>query len=495
MTNVYGGDRAQAQAVITQNGGNINMTAGEFAGLWAQKFGGALPQPFTGGPSAQGGGEAPPEMVSTPSPTASPLRNDINEFLAKRNRRDVYYNIINDLRESPLRGAYDYLFSDQATAEKNAAQSATRAEALQWYQSDEVGNFFNANPAALVEAQRDPIRYFEQNSDAILGAVAEGTAKGDLPAGVTLPGAAPAAGAPAAPAAPGTPGVQTQPMVPTGEVMPPVTREDYAGVVQPGQGSITQQIMRTPAGQQTVLPDMGLYIVEPAKISADLNELTTVRQTLERQYARAVRFRDLQTMAAIEGKAVEVDAGIRLMQNMQAVADMQAGDDTQVAKTLSRLSNGQLRIQPRSDGKYNILQNGKLAYEGVTKDALIASLRMQFDQQFQAQVAEQNKAIQERETELFKGQVNIQTELAKQEATLYRDVAIERLKQAKPEANVNVDAATGTIVVTPKSGIGRPEVYTIAPDYGVDGQPLMNADGTPIMTLKQIGVTNAVPVQ
>lgn len=492
LASAYGGDRNAAAQAITQNGGNINMTAGEFAKKWADKFGGALPQPFTGGPSAQGGGEAPPEMVSTPSPTASPLRNDINEFLAKRNRRDVYYNIINDLRESPLRGVYDYMFSDQATAEQNAAQSATRAEALQWYQSDEVGNFFNANPAALAEAQRDPIRYFEQNSDAILGAAAEAGTKGDLPAGVTVPGAAPAAAAPAAPAV--TPGLQTQPMVPTGEVMPPVAREDYAGLAQPGQGSITQQIMRTPAGQQTVLPDMGPYIVEPAKISADLNELTTARQTLERQYARAVRFRDLQTMAAIEGKAIELDAGIRLMQNMQAVADMQAGDDTQVAQTLSRLTNGQLRIQPRSDGKYNIFQNDKLAYEGVTKNALIASLRMQFDQQFQAQVAEQSKAAQERETKLFEGQINTQTELAKQEAQLYREMAIERLKQAYPKANVNVDAATGTIVVTPETG-GRPEVFTISPDYGVDGQPLMNADGTPVMTLKQIGATNAVPVQ
>jgi hypothetical protein len=478
------------------------MTAGEFAGLWASKFGGALPQPFTGGPSAQGGGEAPPEMVSTPSPTASPLRNDINEFLAKRNRRDVYYNIINDLRESPLRGAYDYLFSDQATAERNAEKSLTRAEALQWYQSDEVGNFFNANPAALVEAQRDPIRYFEQNSDAILGAAAEAGAKGDLPAGVTLPGAAPAAGAPAAPAAPAvTPGLQTQPMVPTGEVMPPVTREDYAGVVQPGQGSIAQQIMRTPTGQVPTIPDMGPYMIEPAAIKAEMDELMFQRQTMERLYADAVQARDRATMVTIQTKAAELDAGIRLMQNMQAVASMQAGDDTQVAQTLSRLSSGQLRLQPRSDGKYNIFQNGKLAYEGVTKDALIASLRMEFDQQFQAQVAARATATAEQGQKVFESELKTAEEIAKQEAEAYKQIAVDRqkeilrvqLQQANPERTA-VEGSDGRIYMYDKNGRAPPVVFEMQPELDVYGDPLMRGD-MPVMKLIQVGASNAVPIQ
>jgi hypothetical protein len=502
MTNVYGGDRAQAQAVITQNGGNVNMTAGEFASLWASKFGGALPQPFTGGPSAQGAGGAPPSMVSTPSPTASPLRNDINEFLAKRNRREVYYNIINDLRESPLRGAYDYLFSDQATAEQNAAQSATRAEALQWYQLDEVGNFFNANPAALVEAQRDPITYFEQNRDAILGAAAEEGAKGDLPAGVTLPGAAPAAGAPAAPAAPAvTPGLQTQPMVPTGEVMPPVTREDYAGVVQPGQGSIAQQIMRTPTGQVPTIPDMGPYMIEPAAIKAEMDELMFQRQTMERLYADAVQARDRATMVTIQTKAAELDAGIRLMQNMQAVASMQAGDDTQVAQTLSRLSSGQLRLQPRSDGKYNIFQNGKLAYEGVTKDALVASLRMEFDQQFQAQVAARATATAEQGQKVFESELKTAEEIAKQEAEAYKQIAVDRqkeilrvqLQQANPERTA-VEGSDGRIYMYDKNGRAPPVVFEMQPELDVYGDPLMRGD-MPVMKLIQVGASNAVPIQ
>lgn len=505
MTNVYGGDRTRAQAVITQNGGNINMTAGEFANLWARKFGAALPQPFTGGPSAQGAGEAPPSMVATPSPTASPLRNDINEFLAKRNRREVYYNIINNLRESPLRGAYDYLFSDQATAERNAAQSATRAEALQWYQLDEVGNFFNANPAALAEAQRDPITYFQQNRDAILGAAAEEGAKGDLPAGVTVPGAAPAAGAPALPAVPaaGAPAAVPGVAVPAapGEIMPRVTSEELAGVVQPGQGSIAQQIMRTPAGQVPAIPDMGPYIIEPAAINAEMNELMFQRQTLERLYADAVQARDRTSMVAIEAKAAELDAGIRLMQNMQSVAAMQAGDDTQVAQTLSRLSNGQLRLQPRNDGKYNIFQNGKLAYEGVTKDALIASLRMEFDQQFQQQVAARATATAERGQKIFESELKTAEEIAKQEAEALRQIAVDRqkevlrvqLQQANPERTA-IEGSDGRIYMYDKNGRTPPVVFEMQPELDVYGNPLMRGD-MPVMKLVQVGASNAVPIQ
>ena len=38
LASAYGGDRNAAAQAITQNGGNINMTAGEFAGLWAQNM-------------------------------------------------------------------------------------------------------------------------------------------------------------------------------------------------------------------------------------------------------------------------------------------------------------------------------------------------------------------------------------------------------------------------------------------------------------------------
>ena len=496
LTPAYGGDRNKAMAAVTQNGGNPNGTAGEFAKKWADKFGGALPQPFTGGPSAQGAGEAPPEMVSTPSPTASPLRNDINEFLAKRNRRDVYYNIINDLRESPLRGAYDYLFSDQATAERNAEKSATRAEALQWYQSDEVGNFFNANPAALVEAQRDPIRYFEQNSDAILGAAAEAGAKGDLPAGVTLPGAAPAV----------TPGLQTQPTqlnlpnVAARDLIPSTSAADYAGV-NDGTGSLANAIARTRKGEVPKTPDTGLYIVEPMRIGNEMQQLASQREVLVRRFEQARQLRDFNALNDIEDKIMQVDAANNLMQAMQVVVQAQQGDDEALARAMSGITEGRQQLQPRSDGTYNIYFDGKLAYEAVPRDQIIASLRMQYDAQFQAQVAARATATAERGQKVFESELKTAEEIAKQEAEAYKQIAVDRqkeilrvqLQQANPERTA-VEGSDGRIYMYDKNGRAPPVVFEMQPELDVYGDPLMRGD-MPVMKLIQVGASNAVPIQ
>lgn len=513
LAGAYGGDRARAQQAVIQNGGRPDMTAGEFAQLWAQKFGGALPQPFTGGPgvAAPGGAEAPPSMVATPEPTASPLRNDINEFLAKRNRRDAYFGIIDQLQESPLRGVYDYLFSDQATAERNAAQSGLRAEALQWYQSDATGAFFDANPAALAEAQRDPIAFYQQNRELAATVPAEAAGKADLPAGVSVAEPAVPAAAPAV-----TPGVQAPPVTAqeslaaaqsiAADIVPAVTSEDYAGLTVPGQGSMAQQIMLTPRGQTPALPDSGLYIAEPAKIRADMNELMVARQSLERRYNDALRFRDRQTMSAIEDKVVQIDAGIRLLQNMQSIAAFQSGDVGQISQTLSRLTGGQTRIQPRSDGTFNVYQNGKMAYEAVPREALVASLRSMFDAQYQAQVAAQVAAASELEKEVLKGDIETRREVIKRQADMYKELAIKRAEQQynSDPANIEYAATTQTmadgspvLILTPKRGGLPPQIWQLEPDIGVDGQPLMGPDGNPKLNWKQqpTGGISTVPVQ
>jgi len=47
LTAVYG-DSLKAQQAIIKNGGNTNMSAGEFTALWKSKFAGGRPTPFTG---------------------------------------------------------------------------------------------------------------------------------------------------------------------------------------------------------------------------------------------------------------------------------------------------------------------------------------------------------------------------------------------------------------------------------------------------------------
>jgi flagellin-specific chaperone FliS len=200
-------------------------------------------------------------------------------------------------------------------------------------------------------------------------------------------------------------------------------------------------------------------------------------------------------MVEIRNKAVQIDAATRLLQNMQAVASMQAGDDNQMAQTLSRLSQGKLRIQPvQPAGTYNVYYNGQMVYEGVTKEALMASLRTQFDQQYQAQVAELRKTQDAMAMEDYKGRISERGEITKQRADMYKMVNVEMTKARLKPDEYNFSTVGDYVYAIPKQG-GPAKVYTMVPELGVDGQPRQNADGTPVMQMKEYGTTNSVPTQ
>ncbi len=433
LAQAYGGDRMQAQQAIIRNGGNTNMTAGEFAALWQQKFSGIRPQPFTG--------EATDPLAQKPT------------------------------LGSPAQARFDL--------------------GLSGYPED--GGAYNSDAV-------QPL------GDLPAGLNTDGTFKTDAPAAAppaapANPSPAPAAPAPssALPAAAGTPGLT--PPSSAGDVVPAVSRGDFAGINAPGQGTIAQQIMRTPTGQQTALPDSGQYMVEPAKIQSDAYELQQLRNTLEVQYAEAVRFRDRESMNAIRGKAVEVDAALRLMDNMKSIAALQGGDVNRVSQTLSRLTGGKVRIEPRSDGKYNVYYNGQMTYEGVTQDAFIAALRSEYDQQYQAQVSAALKQQDEIGMEVLKSQLKTNENVTKETAVALRERATKmleaELKRMDPESTVNVtEGADGPyVIVTPKTGGGSPRIYAMQPVRGVDGSPMLDASGNPKLKPVLLNGDNSVPVQ
>jgi hypothetical protein len=267
--------------------------------------------------------------------------------------------------------------------------------------------------------------------------------------------------------------------------------------------------MRTPAGQQTALPDSGLYIAEPAKIKTELFDLQQARKLIEQQYAEAVRFRDRAGMVEARNKATIIDANIRLMENMQAIAGLQAGDVNQISQVLSRITGGQTRIQEiQPSGNFNVYHNGKLAYENVPKEALIASLRSQFDQQYNEMVSSRVKRQDEIELEQLKQAGETNRAVVTEEAKLCRERAIQRAEQQynSDPRNQEYSATTQTaadgnpvLILTPKRGGGVPQFWQLEPDYGVDGKPRVDGQGNPVLNWKQKPTggasTSTVPVQ
>ncbi|MEN6644316.1 MAG: transglycosylase SLT domain-containing protein [Armatimonadia bacterium] len=519
LTAAYSNDRTRAQQAVIQNGGDPRMTAGEFAQLWASKFGGARPQPFTGQPGVQTDGQVP----FTRDPNRSDLANDFGAASAQTDADFAIGTIIKSLtdfsggggRTNAFQQGLAYAFGESGEAGNMMAANEQAEAARSWYMSFDTQAWLRSNPQLIAQAQSDPIAVYNQYKDQVAPAAPE-AAKGDLPAGVqeTMPAApAPAPAAPAPTPEPGiAPPASDEAFVTAAQsigtdIVPAVSNADFAGVTAPGIGTIAQQIMRAPPGQQAALPDSGLYIAEPAKISADLNELMTARQMLERRYNDAMRFRDRQTMLDIESKVIEVDAATRLLQNMQSIAALEGGDTNQISQTLSRLTGGQTRIQEvQPGGTFNIYQNGQLAYQNVPKQALIASLRSQFDQQYQQMISARAKQADAIEMEQVKqaGQTNM--EVVKRQADTYKELAIKRAEQQynSDPRNAEYSASTQTgpdgspiLFLTPKRGGLPPQIWQLVPDLGVDGQPLAGPDGNPKLSWKQqsTGGNNTVPVQ
>jgi hypothetical protein len=438
LTKAYSGGnpeqiRTRVMEIITANGGNPQMTAGQFAQVWASKYGGGV------GVGSDPGVKDVPVIPGAQSQASRPGRMDSGTA-----RLPNMPNVSSGVPVEPV-----------------------------------TGGGKRDIPAGLMM---------------------------DAPAAPTAPGqvsinanGVPVTGAPAAPQQAGlqTASEYVPPNVTNDEAMPRVSQEDYAGLDMPGRGSIADQIMRSPAGQPAALPESGMYLIEPARITNERRLLAAKRGLLQRQLETAKRLRDVATITDLQNKDFEIVAADNLLQAMEVIAGMQQGDDEQFAQTLSGLTQGRQRLQPRSDGKFNVYWDGKLQSEGVDRNQIIASLRMQYDQQYQALVAQRVASAQEREGKVLDSQLKQSEEITKQQAIMYKDVAIEQLKRSYPaDASVNFDAATGRLVVVPDQGRGQPEMWEIAPVMGTNGQPVEDGAGNQKMELRRVNTAgSSVPVQ
>ena len=501
MTNVYGGDRERARQAVIQNGGREDMTAAEFAGLWAQKFGGALPQQpqqagvlTASGPSITGPSDFPSYEVN---PQGSPIGEYYRKAGADAARQSALQLIEGqlswDASSSPIMDLGRDIFGTVAGKEQFAANKAQNATALEWYRAPNVRDWLLANPQALTAASKDPLVFYNQYKDQLAAAPSAQT----QPAAPATPGlqtqpTTPVAGAPAAPA---TPGLQTQPPpaapapptqlnlapIAARDLIPSTSAADYAGV-NDGTGSLASSIARTRTGEVPKTPDTGMYVVEPAMIANERRLLAAQRSEIQRQLQMASMARDLPTIYKLRDQAAQNQLANNLMGAMEVIATMQQGDDEQFAQTLSGLTQGKQRLQPRSDGAFNVYYDNRLVGEGISRNQIIASLRMQYDQQYQALAAAQAKVAGERDLELFKNELKIREQVTTEEAKMYANTAAKRdelaIKNANPEYNITV-GDDGTVTAVPKTGNPTPIRFEPQPILDPDGEPVLDGEGNP----------------
>jgi len=175
-------------------------------------------------------------------------------------------------------------------------------------------------------------------------------------------------------------------------------------------------------------------------------------------------------------KLMEVDNGMTYLHGMQGLQEFTlANDPRRLAAVWSQYAGVPIGIQPRSDGKFDILVNGKRTKEGVSASDVTNSARLAFDQTYRQQQA---TAGAEYNKESFKAQLKMQENQAKELAQMIREIAVERVKgnsaQALEWAKANygwdikpTGAGDGTVIIRAPGAapyLFNPTAKSVSPD-------------------------------
>lgn len=523
MTSVYGGDKALAYRVIVGNGGDPNMTAGQFAQMWGQKYSG---QPVTIPPfGSTATAPAPAPITSagytisaTPEPGAMPIANTAEEFKASGNRERIYNRLRGALMPNVVGNVASW-FGTQADKDARDALSTKNAEALQWFETPSVRESVTNNPVMLQEAAADPLAFYNKYKNSIGAAPATPGVQTQPPSTAPATPAATPAATPGVqvPPAQTTPGVQAPPPaappptdlglpnVAATDLIPRTSAADYAGL-NDGTGSLANAIARTRPGEVPKTPDLGMYLFDPAMITNDRRLLAMQQDEIQRQLQIASLTRDFTSMANLRNQAVQNQLASNLLGAMEVIATMQQGDNETFARTLSGLTQGRQRLQPRSDGSFNIYYDNELVGEGVSRNQIIATLRMQYDKRYQELAAAQAKASAERETKMLESDLKVNENVLTEEAKARREratKAAEAQLRADPRYSENIvttiDQPDGSkaIFIKPKNGQGEGYILQLAPVIDTSGKAMLDGDGNERLewVYKRPNGTSAVPVQ
>ena len=122
----------------------------------------------------------------------------------------------------------------------------------------------------------------------------------------------------------------------------------------------------------------------------------------------------------------EFDNKMLLVQGAQALQDLSFGSTARAGAVLSAFSGLDIKIVPRSDGKYDLMVNGN-RQQTYTMAELSDKLQRTYSQAYRES---QTKIQTERQTYLFEKGVDLEAELTKQRDKLLGDLKLKNLDNA-----------------------------------------------------------------
>ena len=242
-----------------------------------------------------------------------------------------------------------------------------------------------------------------------------------------------------------------------------------------------------------------LYLANPQAVSRDM-------EMALRQREEAVRIAEMYRRSGMgneftiaRAKVMELDNNMMYLQGMQGIQEFGlANDPRRLSAVWSEYSGMRVNVQPRSDGKFDILVGDRRAREGLTQDQVVNMARLSFDSGYRQSQAQ---AGAEANMEVFKAQLEIQKDQAKQTAQMIREIAVAQtqgnINQALEWAKANfkwditpTGAGDGTIIIRPPGG--TPYLFNASGrTVEIDGVKVQTNSAYPIAGLPSYG--GAVP--
>ena len=238
-----------------------------------------------------------------------------------------------------------------------------------------------------------------------------------------------------------------------------------------------------------------LYLANPQAVSRDMDMAL-------RQREEAVRIAEMYRRAGMgneftlaRAKVMELDNNMMYLQGMQGIQEFfLANDPRRLSAVWSEYSGMKVNVQPRSDGKFDVLVGERRAREGLTQDQIVNMARLSFDSGYRQTQAQ---AGAEANMEVFKAQLEIQKDQAKQTAQMIREIAVAQtqgnINQALEWAKANfkwditpTGAGDGTIIIRPPGG--TPYLFNASGrTVEIDGVKVQTNSAYPIAGLPSYG--------
>jgi hypothetical protein len=156
---------------------------------------------------------------------------------------------------------------------------------------------------------------------------------------------------------------------------------------------------------------------------ADFERYKGLAQT-EVDNARTLRD---ESIIARDGKQIEIlqgDNKMLLVQGAQALRDLSYGSTARAGAVMSAFTGLDIKIQPRSDGKFDIVVQGNVQ-QTLTKAQLSDRLQRTYSQAYRDS---QTKILTERQTYLFEKSVDLEAKLVEEQAKFINQMKTDKLK-------------------------------------------------------------------